>query len=164
MIVVSDTSPLNYLLLLGVESILPRLFGEVFIPPAVLAGLGRPQTPEEVRKWVSSPPAWLRVQAPVELLAGLDLDAGETEAISLTIELHAALLLIDDRKDRRAAAERGVTTVGTLTLLELAAERGDVDLADALDRLARTNFRASRQLISAALERDAARRSGIAPE
>lgn len=41
MIVVSDTSPLNYLVLLDVVSVLPKLFGEVVVPPAVLTELAR---------------------------------------------------------------------------------------------------------------------------
>jgi len=42
--VVSDTSPINYLIRLGEIELLPLLFGEVLIPPAVLqefAGCGR---------------------------------------------------------------------------------------------------------------------------
>jgi hypothetical protein len=39
MIVVSDTSPLNYLVLIEAERFLPDLFGRVVIPPAVLAEL-----------------------------------------------------------------------------------------------------------------------------
>lgn len=35
MIVVSDTSPLTALLQIGKADLLPSLFGEVFIPPAV---------------------------------------------------------------------------------------------------------------------------------
>jgi predicted nucleic acid-binding protein len=50
MIVVSDTSPVHYLVLAGVEHILPQLFGEVVIPPTVLAELQRHQTPEPVRQ------------------------------------------------------------------------------------------------------------------
>ena len=34
MIVVSDTSPLNYLILIGHEDVLPILFGEIVAPPA----------------------------------------------------------------------------------------------------------------------------------
>ena len=36
MIVVADTGPLNYLVLIGEIEILPVLFGQVFIPLAVL--------------------------------------------------------------------------------------------------------------------------------
>jgi hypothetical protein len=38
-VVVSDTSPLHYLILCGVDSVLPRLFEQVIIPPTVFAEL-----------------------------------------------------------------------------------------------------------------------------
>src|SRR3990172_11287050 len=112
MIVVSDTPPLNYLVLLGVEHVLPVLLGEVIVPPGVLSELIRPETPDVVRQWASQPPAWLHIQAPASIMTELDLDQGETEAISLSLELKADSLLMDDRKGRRAATERGLTTIG----------------------------------------------------
>jgi predicted nucleic acid-binding protein len=39
MVVIADTSPLNYLILVGVEHILPELYGEVIIPAGVLREL-----------------------------------------------------------------------------------------------------------------------------
>ncbi len=36
MIIVSDTSPLNYLILINYEDVLPTLFGQIIIPLAVL--------------------------------------------------------------------------------------------------------------------------------
>ena len=38
-VVVSDTSPLHYLILCGAETILPRLFRQVVIPPTVFREL-----------------------------------------------------------------------------------------------------------------------------
>ena len=42
MIIVADTSPLNYLVLIGEIELLPSLFGQVIIPHAVLAELANP--------------------------------------------------------------------------------------------------------------------------
>jgi predicted nucleic acid-binding protein len=39
MVVIADTSPLNYLILVGHADVLPELYGEVVIPPAVLREL-----------------------------------------------------------------------------------------------------------------------------
>jgi predicted nucleic acid-binding protein len=64
MIVVSDSSPLNILIRIGCVEVLPKLFGAVVIPPAVAAELSHPATPESIRKWLATPPVWLRVQAP----------------------------------------------------------------------------------------------------
>lgn len=157
MIVVSDTSPLNYLVLIEAEHLLPRLFGDVFVPPAVVAELSRPETPEIVRKWVENGTPWLQIQSPATLMDGLELDPGETEAISLSVELRADSLLIDDRKGRNAAAKLGLTTVGTLTLLEQAAAQGLISLPEAIAKLQSTNFRISHDILQAALDRDRAR-------
>ncbi len=52
MIVVADTTPVNYLVLIDAADLLPRLFGQVRIPPAVFAELQDPETPDPVRAWV----------------------------------------------------------------------------------------------------------------
>lgn len=153
MIVVSDASPLNYLALIGAEHVLPTLFGSVLIPPRVLAELTRSETPARVRSWALQAPDWLVVQRPANILPGLDLDAGETEAISLSLEVGADAILIDDRKGRLAAAKQGLTMIGAISVLELAARRGLLSLPAAFDLLGRTNFRASPQLLADALQR-----------
>jgi predicted nucleic acid-binding protein len=158
MIVVSDTSPLNYLVLLDVAHVLPALFGEVVVPPTVLAELTRAETPGVVREWALNPPDWLRVMAAESVMPGLELDAGEAEAISIAIALKADLLLIDDRKGRRAANVHGLTTVGTLTVLESAAKQNLVSLTTVIEQLRSTNFRASRAMLDNALKRESDRR------
>ena len=59
MIIVSDASPLHYLVLIGHIEVLPSLFREVVIPPSVLAELRHLRVPEKVRQWAESPPSWL---------------------------------------------------------------------------------------------------------
>jgi predicted nucleic acid-binding protein len=158
MIVVSDTSPLNYLVLLDVAHVLPALFGEVVVPPSVLAELTRTETPDAVRNWATQPPAWLRVLGPEAILSGLDLDPGEAEAISVAVALKADALLIDDRKGRRAANLHGLVTIGTLTVLEAAAKQELVSLPAVIEKLRSTNFRVSRMMLDEALRRDSDRR------
>jgi predicted nucleic acid-binding protein len=163
MIVVSDTSPLNYVVLLDIAHILPSLFGEVVIPTAVLAELSRPETPTKVRDWANNRPDWLRVEAPSAILSGLDLDPGETEAISIAVARKADALLIDDRKGRRVAGLQGITTISTLTVLEAAAKDNLISLPEVVEQLASTNFRVKRSLLDEALARDAARRGQPGP-
>ena len=64
MIVVSDTSPLNYLVLIGAEQVLPSLFGRVLAPPEVLAEMHHAKAPPQVSDWAQRPPAWLEVCSP----------------------------------------------------------------------------------------------------
>ena len=56
MIVVADTSPLNYLVLLGHIEILAKIYAEVLIPQTVLDELQDSEAPAEVRAWASTPP------------------------------------------------------------------------------------------------------------
>jgi predicted nucleic acid-binding protein len=51
-VVVADTSPINYLLLIGQISILPGLYDEIAIPPEVLAELKDGNAPPEVLRWI----------------------------------------------------------------------------------------------------------------
>ena len=98
-VVVSDTSPLHYLILCNAETILPRLFRQVVIPPTVFRELQQPNTPPPVRQWASALPAWCAVQSPKTLNLTLDVDAGELEAICLAQEIHADAVLMDDAPD-----------------------------------------------------------------
>jgi len=62
MIVVADTSPINYLVLIREIEILPRLYGKVVIPQTVREELLRPIAPEIVRTWTAQAPAWLEAR------------------------------------------------------------------------------------------------------
>ena len=60
-LVVADSSPLHYLILLGQPDLLRHLFDSVVIPPAVAEELAQPNTPPRVREWIQNPPIWLSV-------------------------------------------------------------------------------------------------------
>jgi predicted nucleic acid-binding protein len=153
MIVVSDTSPLNYLVLIQAEHVLPEVFGQVLIPPTVYSELQRAGTPDAVRVWAANPPPWLVIRKPATLDTSLDLDPGETEAISLATEVHADQLLVDDRKAREVACRLGVATTGTLGVLAVAASRGLLSFREAIECLRRTNFRISEQVVGQIIAR-----------
>lgn len=141
MIVVADATPINILVRIGAVEILPGLFIEVALPPAVLAELSDPRSPDELRKWTASCPPWVRIEKPtLPLPADVRLGLGEREAIALATELHAGLLLVDDRRARREARRRGLPIAGTIGVLRVAARRGLVDGADVAARLRATDF------------------------
>lgn len=152
LIILSDTSPLNYLILIGEAEILPQMFSEVIVPPGVVHELTHPETPENVRRWIESPPGWLKVRKPHEVSSDLQLGAGESEAISLGIELRADLLLMDDRLARKAAESHGLNVVGTLGVLEAAANQGLLDLARSFEQLRETTFHVSPAVLEQILE------------
>jgi len=64
MIVVADSSPLRYLIVLGQQELLPRMFGETWIPSAVVMELSSTATPPSVRSFLLIPPVCLRVRDP----------------------------------------------------------------------------------------------------
>ncbi len=160
MIVVSDTSPLNYLLLIRQAGLLPILFGGVLIPPAVLDELRHPRAPSAVRDFAAHRPDWLGVRPPSNaavaavIRASGHLGAGESEAIALAIESHADLLLVDERRaTREARTTHGLRATGVLGVLEIAANRSLVRLPEVLDALSRTTYRMPRDVMLRLLNR-----------
>jgi len=142
-IVVADTGPLRYLVLIGRIEVLPRLFGAVFVLATVAGELRHPNSPDAVRAWAAGPPPWLAVHPdpaePAEVLRRLD--PGERAAIALAQVIGAGLLLIDERAGATAARERGFRVTGTIGVLVDAANQGLLDLATAFAELRATNFR-----------------------
>jgi predicted nucleic acid-binding protein len=130
-LIIADTGPVNYLVLIGNIDLLPRLFQRVILPSVVQAELADPDAPPPVRSWIANPPAWLEVHETSSRQfhqAVEGLDEGETAAIALAISLDADLLLMDDRKGVIAARGKGLRVTGTLGVLDLAASRGLVIL------------------------------------
>ena len=158
--VISNNTPLRYLVFLGYERILPALFTRLIIPRAVVDELQRPKTPVRVRSWMATPPSWVDIRQPSlppdALL--LQLGIGERDAILLALELHADLLLIDERDGRREAEQRALQVIGTLRVLEMAAERDLLDLPTAITHLRETTFYMPEDVVSDMLARDAARK------
>ena len=136
-----------------------NLFTQLLLPGEVLAELLDQGAPSLVRAWASAPPPWISIRVPPESYRsgagdGLDrLHPGERAAILLAESVDAALILVDERSARRVAAGRGLRVTGLLGVLVEAANRGFVDLATAVDRLTKTNFRYSPGLLKSAWER-----------
>jgi len=151
--VVSDTSPLNYLILIDADGLLPRLFSEVLIPPLVAEELTRPSAPERVRVWLATPPAWLQIKSPTLPPRSLNLDAGETQAILLAQEMGILSLLIDERKGFHVAEALGLEPIGLLGILELCAAKGWISFDEYMARLRSTSFRFHERLIAEARRR-----------
>ena len=152
MLVVADSSPLIVLINIQHVDILPRLFGEVIIPPEVSAELTLSNRPEPVRTFITSPPRWLLQQSPSVVKPIPMLHPGEVAAISLALEIHADLLLIDEVRGRKAAAAQGIRFTGTIAVLEQAADKGLVDLEDAFERIKKTDFWISHELLDVRLK------------
>lgn len=156
MIVVADTTPLNYLFLLGHIDILPALYTRIAIPVAVQRELLSPRAPLAVRSWITTAPDWMEIVAVKKQTdCMLDtLDAGEREAILLAETIQAGHIIIDEREGRRIAQQRGLKVIGTLGVLRDAARSEMLDLPYTLRRLQEAGFYVSKQVLESVL-RDA---------
>lgn len=105
--------------------------------------------PVAVRSWIAAAPSWfdVRPSPPTADPALAQLHAGEKAAIGLALELHAEILLIDERRGVRVARSKGLRVAGTLAILSMAARHDLLNLPDAFDRLKRTSFHYRQDII-----------------
>lgn len=156
-LVVSNAGPLITLAKIRRSQLLKDLFGHIVIPRAVfdevvLRGTGEPGA-EETRS-----ADWIETRLTVDDLSVAvlreNLGAGESEAIVLTQELGADLLLLDDALARRKAERLGLNVIGTLGVLLLAKHAGLLDtVKPMLSELQQTDFRASLRVYEEVLAR-----------
>jgi len=162
MIIVSDTTPLRYLIEIEQVQILENLFGKIIIPEKVADELQHPKTPQQVKDWMLALPAWLEIRkADLTLFTPQKkIDDGEREAFALAIELKADAVLLDDKNALPEARRLNLQTIALFTLLERAAARNLIDLPQIIDAIRQTNFRLPPEPdIQAMLTRDAQRQS-----
>jgi predicted nucleic acid-binding protein len=159
-LVVADTAPLNYLVLIGHVDLLSMLFEKVFVPELVIEELRHTDAPDVVRQWAISPPTWIEVVASGQTTedATLDrLDDGERAAIELALKIAADLILMDDREGVTVARSKGFAVTGTLGILDLAARRSVIRMDEALERLKATSFRCRPEIMEALLAQHSAK-------
>jgi predicted nucleic acid-binding protein len=156
-LVIADTGPIHYLLLIDAIGILPELYDRVLLPTAVRNELTHPNSPAAAKEWIAALPTWCQIRnvVPSEVIPGLG--PGEAEAIALAQEVKADLILLDDRAARGEALRRGLLVAGTIGVLADAAEHGLTRLPEALDRLSCTTFYAAPDLLAEVLARDVER-------
>ena len=129
MTVISNASPLINLARIGKLDLLHELYGDLIISEAVwhevvVEGAGQPGA-DEVKA-----ASWIKTQAAInrQLVQALqqELDAGEAEAIALTLEIAAELLLIDEHLGREVARHFGLRYTGLIGVLIEAKRKGFV--------------------------------------
>jgi len=151
MIIVADTSPINYLIAIAQIEVLPKLYAAVLIPPTVKKELQSLAAPVAVRQWIGSPPKWLQVRQPTRTpdadLMRIRIDPGEREAILLAEELGADEIILDDLRGRREAERRNLHAIGTLGVLQAASRKRLLDLRETLELLRSTSFYITEELL-----------------
>ena len=162
MVVVADTSPLNYLVLLDAVEILHQLYKRLCVSEAVINELLSCDAPLQVQTWAASLPVWVEVHAvPDEFLTDTrwqSLHPGEQAALALATLLNADLVLMDERTGASVARQSGFRVTGTLGVLDEAAQQRLLDLAVVMEKLKATTFRYPRSLVAELLAEDAERR------
>lgn len=136
---ITNTSPLVYLHRIQALDWLPRLFQEVWTPPAVLTELN-----EGLRRGYDVPRRdnlpWIQIKSPTSRVSewlNADFGAGELEAMTLALENPTKILILDDGLARRAAQAAGFTVWGTLRVLLEAKTQGLTDqIGPQLDQMA----------------------------
>ncbi|KPQ35673.1 MAG: putative nucleic acid-binding protein, contains PIN domain [Phormidesmis priestleyi Ana] len=123
--VIVDSSPLITLYKSQLAELLPQLFGQVKVPPAVwqevtaakddIAARSLPQS-----KWIIQTEAI----AIHPLIAAWDLGAGESQVLSYALAHPSHTVMIDDAAARRCAIGLNISTLGTGGMLVLAKRRG----------------------------------------
>jgi len=158
--VVSNTSPILNLAIVEQLQLIHQQFGQVQIPPAVLAELKvqdeRPGS-KEIKAALKS--GWIQVQeigSPLYVrLLQQTLDKGEAEAIALAMALQADWTLLDERDGRKTAKSLGLKVTGVLGILLRAKQRGELSsLTEVIDALvAKAGFRIAPDLLAKVIER-----------
>ena len=127
MIVVSNTSVILNLALVGHLDLLEKLYGRVLAPRAVLQelvdfGLEKPDVNAvQTLSWIEARSVTHRSLSDWLLS---ELDIGEAEAIALAVEVKADLLLLDERLGHKIASRLGLSVIGLLGVLLNAKRRG----------------------------------------
>jgi predicted nucleic acid-binding protein len=159
-VVVADTSPINYLVQIDAIELLQKLFERIVISAGVQAELTHRSTPAGVRAWMVKGVQWLEVRPNPDRgsIMPASLDVGERTTIELADVLDADLILMDDRDGVAFARAQGFAVTGTLGVLDLAAQRGLIDLIEAFTRLKATTFHYRQGLLNALLAQHAERK------
>ena len=134
MIVVSNASPLIILAGIGFFELTKYLFKEIIISQevwdeVVINGAGLPGSREAQQGFQSG---WIHVKplAKSDQLTAwrnqYNLGAGELATIILAKEIQADVALMDERRARNLALSEGVKVLGSIGIIELGYQKGEV--------------------------------------
>lgn len=143
--IISDTSCLIILTNIDELHLLRDVYGQVTTTKEVADEFGQPL------------PEWVRIQSPTDKhkqhILELQVDRGEASAIALALETNESVLILDDYRARRIAANLGLDFIGTIGIIVRAKTRGFVkSIKPYLEKIKQTNFRISDEIEKRALE------------
>ena len=117
-VVVSNASPLIFLMQIKKLELLRKLFGKVLITTIVYEEIKNKEQKlilqEEIKK------GWIRKLKAPKLDVIHDLDMGEASSIALALQYKKSLFIVDDMQARRFSESIGLEIIGTIGVLILA--------------------------------------------
>jgi uncharacterized protein len=152
-LVIADTGPLIALSRVISLSVLPEIFGQVWLTQTVLAECtARLDRPEGMTILAAVKEGWLRIRPDAPRGLDWNLDPGEASAIAAALETRARVL-IDDRAGRRVAIDLGLLVIGALGVLVRAKQKGKLERVRPLtEHLQATGYFLSDKVIEDALK------------
>jgi predicted nucleic acid-binding protein len=139
--VIADAGPLIALAGANTLEVLPRLFGEIWIPTSVKTEclVKHGADSQEITSALTA--GWLVIKEvfSISITLSRSLGPGEADALHLARQAQNPLLILDDRLARREAARLQLAFIGTVRVLDLAEERGLIADAAEIIRLMRQN-------------------------
>ncbi len=151
-LLIADTGPLIALSRVISLSVLPEIFGQVWLTQTVMAECtARPDRPDAVVILAAVKAGWLQVKPDISVSHDWDLDPGEASAIAAALATQARIL-IDDRAGRRVAVDLGLRVIGALGVLMRAKRLGIVvKVRPLVEQLVASGYFLSGNIIEAAL-------------
>jgi predicted nucleic acid-binding protein len=137
--IISDTSCFIILNKIGELSLLKKLYDEITTTVEIATEFGEPM------------PEWVNVvevqEKDKQRLLELQLDKGESSAIALALEMKNSLLILDDIKARKVAAQLGLSFTGTLGIIIKAKLQGIItSVIPILNKIKQTDFRLTSEI------------------
>jgi len=148
-IIISDTSCFIILTNIGELSLLQKLYSKITTTVEIATEFGEPL------------PEWIEIltvkSKDTQRLLEMQIDKGESSAIALALEISDSLLILDDIKARKVAAQLGLSITGTLGIIIKAKLEGIIpSVIPILNKIKQTDFRLSNevelQVLKAAME------------
>lgn len=137
--IISDTSCFILLSKIDELDLLPRLYVNIITTPQIAGEFG-----ENLPEWVKIIP--VSDEYKLRLLE-MQIDKGEASAIVLAMERKGSLLILDNHKARRLAAQLELNYTGTLGVIISAKLKGVISsIRPLMEKIIQTNFQITAEL------------------
>jgi predicted nucleic acid-binding protein len=143
-IIISDTSCFIVLTNIGELDLLHKVYGQITTTLDIAAEFG-----EILPDWVEIKSVNDKYR---QKLLEMQIDKGESSAITLALETPDSTLILDDYKARKIAEQLGLSYTGTIGVIIKAKLMGIISsIKPLLERIKQTDFRLTTDIINQAL-------------